>query len=732
MPPIKTHVPHRRQQALVVRSHRVFRVFIAACIFVGAYGFYTRRVGLTRRVYLKEKEVRVEDRASRSGEVERGHENTRPLELLVDAPFLKAQSDHALCIHGYRSSSDTGYCSCNNGWLGKDCGIDALPSCNRTVHVTADDVLNGKVRVFDYQFNVPEQEYASCDCVDECLEYLVHVLGEHIYLKKKAEPFYQRKSRCVMNRTGNDGLVHKAIVNTHPLVLDRKERMMLRQIDDLKRYATDKPEKIDALEIYGPDGFQYPHNCPLNCSDRGTCKFHECECDETSYGLWCHFDETELSSERELSKLGENQMNTAPRLKFSIIDLPGVVRRQRLGVYNRYRSFHTSYGYLFFMNSLLRNKSLLVPKLETTTIQIIPYFNTDVLTSNGEIEYNQLVVEYVKERILNSETNLTEAVDEVPYTLWFNGQDRSFCSLNDYTRNTLPHRSIVMGLYGFHRNNNDEACFDREMDIVIPAPYSFVHGSSHGYGTGENAHFDPEVKSGPLLFFSGNLKQFAANCTLDNFFNHTDECIKYYSQGVRPWIHAFYKEEKDFWINRKEHNTGTNYNIFQLDKQPISKFCLVTGGVGYDSRLIDSISSGCVPLLTMRNESLPFDTVLDYSQFAVKAELEHFQILPRFLKEVDADRHAKMISNLRTVREALAWHNSPLTEYEKSKHSDSNFQVLNGAFAHSILALTIRTETEIPKSVKFTLCEMYYRSKWNPNAFEILRQEARDSLGHCT
>ena len=647
------------------------------------------------------------------------------------------------CIHGYKSSTDEKTCVCNNGWVGQECDIDVLPSCNRSIHVTADDVLLGRVRVFDYQARVPDEEleFPSCDCVDECLEYLVKELGEELYLKRKAEVFYKWRSRCTMTRIGDDDalIAEKVIVHAHPLVLDRKERTRLRQKDDRKKYETNKPEKFEALEMNGPDGFQYPHNCPLNCSNRGTCKFHECECEENSYGLWCHYDEKELfmmKKKASMAILDKKNIHRAPKLKLSMLDIPGVVRRQRLGVFNRYKSFHYSYGYLFFMNALVRNKDLLAPKydpLEKMTIPIIPYFNTDVLSSYSEIEYNQLVVEYVKKNLLSSEIkSFEEEKNDMPYTIWFTGQDRAFCNVNDNTRQMLPPRSIVMGLYGFHRKSDKKTCFDKTLDIVIPTPYSFVHGSSHGYGTGKDDNFDPSMKTGPLLFFSGNLKQMAANCTLENFFAHADECINYYSQGVRPWMHAFYKDEANFWINKKDNVTGPGDQRFKLEKQPISKFCLITGGIGHDLRLIDSISRGCVPLIAMRNESLAFDIILDYSQFSVKADLEHFTILPRYLREVNAKRYAKMVLNLRTVREAIAWHNTPLTEYEHGKHADSNFQVLNGAFAHSILALNLRTKTEIPESIKATLCEMYYRSKWNPSAFEILRAEAKVLLADCS
>jgi hypothetical protein len=52
-----------------------------------------------------------------------------------------------------------------------------------------------------------------------------------------------------------------------------------------------------------------------------------------------------------------------------------------------------------------------------------------------------------------------------------------------------------------------------------------------------------------------------------------------------------------------------------------AKFCLVAGGYGFDMRLYDAVSRGCVPLMTQHDTWQPLQHVLRYDRFALQLKV---------------------------------------------------------------------------------------------------------------
>ena len=87
-----------------------------------------------------------------------------------------------------------------------------------------------------------------------------------------------------------------------------------------------------------------------------------------------------------------------------------------------------------------------------------------------------------------------------------------------------------------------------------------------------------------------------------------------------------------------------------------SDFCLVLAEVeGWSLRLYDSIALGCIPVLVAGDVDLPFETALDYSEFAVKLPPERFGELAAILRAIpEAAKRAKR-QRLESVKAAFSW-----------------------------------------------------------------------------
>jgi hypothetical protein len=145
-----------------------------------------------------------------------------------------------------------------------------------------------------------------------------------------------------------------------------------------------------------------------------------------------------------------------------------------------------------------------------------------------------------------------------------------------------------------------------------------------------------------------------------------------------------------------------------------SKFCLSSGGNGFDQRFIDGISRGCVPVLTQINTSHPFEILLNYESFTIRAPGEKMRDLPEILEDtVSSGKYAKMLRNLRVVREAIAWN---VTHGRDGNVEYDTFTVNNGAYYHTLAAIALRTEKELPEIVAEKLCKLYFENEYHENA----------------
>mgnify|MGYP004713373497 CR=1 FL=1 len=120
---------------------------------------------------------------------------------------------------------------------------------------------------------------------------------------------------------------------------------------------------------------------------------------------------------------------------------------------------------------------------------------------------------------------------------------------------------------------------------------------------------------------------------------------------IRQELYYLLKDEKD--VHFTFGSIGSN-GIKQASRgMALSKFCLnIAGDTPSSNRLFDAIASHCVPVIISDEIELPFEDILDYSEFCIfirASEAVKSGYLLNLLRGIERDKWTKMWEKLKDI-----------------------------------------------------------------------------------
>ena len=139
-----------------------------------------------------------------------------------------------------------------------------------------------------------------------------------------------------------------------------------------------------------------------------------------------------------------------------------------------------------------------------------------------------------------------------------------------------------------------------------------------------------------------------------------------YSFGVRQKIFKLYNSTPGFLLRdlRGESVQGVHRRMEQpefLDILHRSKFCLAPAGMGFSTRVYESIAQGCVPLIIQHEPDSnteadqAFEDLLPYANFSLRLKQDAIPNLPKLLADFPREHWLALRRNLGCVWPRIMW-----------------------------------------------------------------------------
>lgn len=141
---------------------------------------------------------------------------------------------------------------------------------------------------------------------------------------------------------------------------------------------------------------------------------------------------------------------------------------------------------------------------------------------------------------------------------------------------------------------------------------------------------------------------------------------------------------------------ATNISYAQHMKR--SRYCLCPKGFEVNSpRIVESIMTGCVPVIISDNFVLPFDDVLDWTKFSITVEEKDIPILKSILTSIPDSTYRSMQSRLKLIRRHFLWLEDP-----EDAEYDSFHMILHSIWRQSVKIRKRKSEASQGPSLSST------------------------------
>ncbi|CAI9259467.1 unnamed protein product [Lactuca saligna] len=211
-----------------------------------------------------------------------------------------------------------------------------------------------------------------------------------------------------------------------------------------------------------------------------------------------------------------------------------------------------------------------------------------------------------------------------PYWNRSNGADHFYVSCHDWgpfvsTGNPKLFKNFIRVLC----NANSSEGFDPSRDVSMTestAPFNNIPVISSGHSPYNRSIF---------AFFAGGIHGDVRKRLFEHWGNNEDKDIQVYNYLPKGENHTE-------WLTK-------------------SKYCLCPSGYEVaSSRLTEAIYVGCVPVIIKKNYVIPYNDVLDWSQFSVQVPVDDIPNLKKILQAIPFSKYLEMQKRLIEVQRHFA------------------------------------------------------------------------------
>lgn len=301
-------------------------------------------------------------------------------------------------------------------------------------------------------------------------------------------------------------------------------------------------------------------------------------------------------------------------------------------IYTAYRQF----------NDRLAASAVITENPEEANFFYIPAFTYHYTSNLGNPESHlTAVLEYVQQQY--PWWNRTDGRDHI---VWTSG-DRSSC----YTQSSITRKPIKLTHFGYFDNNDNGnakmiissadgiwGCYHPLRDVAMPPQsHNDLAGWAHDVHI-QNSQTPDEAWNArkTLMFFAGGFR---------------DSDVEY-SGGAR---HAVKKYHNEKWKKDKDIVIAEGYVGDYFAKYKGSKYCLAMYGHGFGTRLVESMASGCVPVIIQDHVFQYYEHVLPYEDFSIRLNNDDIEHLPDILRSISEEEYKKLYAAVQQYYPAFVW-----------------------------------------------------------------------------